>query len=194
MGSGQGTEVQAIPPPLGRVLEQDERLVWYGRPAPGAYVFGGLVVTAPLGLIAVASALTWTSGLELASTPLWVKAVVGLVLAFAAHMLLFRPLLGWHLARRTHYAITDRRALVVCNAWSGRRQELRHDQGSPLVVRGPRNFGKIQFCRSAGSSADVLLMGRAAIPGFYGLRDVEAVHEVLADQRGAVGAVKTAGC
>jgi hypothetical protein len=177
----QDQDQAPIPPPIVGELQQDERLIWRGQPVPGAYVFGGLVVTAPLGLIAVASAMTWTQGVHLASTPLWAKLVLGVLMVFAAHMILIRPLLGWHLARRTHYAITDRRALVVCG---GRTQELRHDQGTPLVVRGPRNFGKIQFCRAAGSSADVILMGRAAIPGFYGLKEVESVHELLVNQRG----------
>jgi hypothetical protein len=173
-----------LPPPMERALQQDERLIWRGQPMPGAYVFGGLVVTAPLGLIAVASAMTWTQGVHLTSTPLWAQLVLGVLLVFAAHMILIRPLLGWHLARRTYYAITDRRALVVCDAWSGWTQELRHDQGTPLVVRGPRNFGKIQFCRAAGSSVDVILMGRAAIPGFYGLKEVALVHKLLISQRG----------
>jgi hypothetical protein len=165
-------------------------VVWLDQPVPGAYVFGGLVVTAPLGVIAVASALTWTSGVDLSRPPpAWVLVVLGVVMLFAAHMLLFRPLLGWYLARRSYYVVTDQRALVVCDAWSGRLQELAHGAGRLFVVRGPGNSGKIQFGRVAGSSMDVLLMGRAAIPGFYGLKDLDEALEALSGLRRDVGDV-----
>lgn len=174
------------PRALSRVLEKDEQVIWSGRPSAGAYVFGGLVVTVPLGLIAIGSTLSWTNGMELGGLPVWAKIVVGVVLLFAAHMLLLRPLLGFHLARRTYYAITDKRALVVCEAWGCRIQQLHHDRGELLVVEGPKDFGKIQFGRTASSSIDVLLLGRAAIPGFYGLRSLGQVHETLRNQRSEV--------
>jgi hypothetical protein len=154
-------------------LDEGESVLWTGRPSSLAYVFGGLVVTAPLGLIAVGSALSWTRGERIAALPLWAQALLVLVLVFAVHMLILRPLLGLHIARRTAYAITDRRALVVCDVLGGRVQELRHDQGELIAIRGPRDFGKIQFGRTASSSVDVLLFGRAAIPGFYGLADLD---------------------
>lgn len=172
-----------LPPAVATVLEPDESVLWYGRPVASAYVFGGLVVTVPLGLVALGSAISWTRGENIAGLPLWAKVVLGIVLLFAFHMLLLRPLLGFYLARRTHYAVTNRRALVVCEAWGCRVQELRHGEGKPLSIKGPRNFGKIQFGRTAGSSLDVLLLGRAAIPGFYGLEDVEQPLETLLDQR-----------
>lgn len=148
-------------------------MVWTGRPSSLAFVVGGLVVTAPLGLIAVASALSWTRGEQIAALPLWARALLLLVLVFAAHMLVLRPVLGLYIAHHTAYAITDRRALVVCDILGGRIQELRHDRGELIAARGPRNFGKIQFGRTASSSVDVLLLGRAAIPGFYGVADLD---------------------
>jgi len=176
------------------VLEPGEKVLWSGAPVALAYVFGGMVVTVPLGLVAVGSALSWTRGENLAAMPLWAKAVLGLVLLFAAHMLLFRPLLSYYLARHTHYAVTNRRALVLCDAWNGRLQQLPHEEGSVVAIRGPKNFGKIQFGRTASSSVDVILFGRAAIPGFYGLRDVDEPLRPLLELRGeaAPGEQRTA--
>ncbi len=178
------TTGDSLSPPVATVLEQDEAVLWTGRPVAWAYVFGGMVVTLPLGVVALGSALSWTRGAQLEQLPLWAKAVLLLVLVFSAHMLVLRPLLGLDLARHTYYAITERRALVVCDAWGGRVQQLSHDDGTLLVVEGPRSFGKIQFGRTARSSLDVLLFGRAAIPGFYGLNDVEQPLATLLRQRG----------
>jgi hypothetical protein len=174
----------SLPEPLLAVLARGEAVLWTGRPAAFPYVAGGLLVTVPLGIIAVGSALSWTHGSDLAQLPPWAKAVLGLVLVFAAHMLILRPLLGLYHARHTYYAVTDRRAVVVCDAWGGRLQQLAHDQGAPVAVKGPGSFGKIQFSRSAGSSVDVLIFGRAAMPGFYGLTDVDRPLAVLLGQRG----------
>jgi hypothetical protein len=86
----------------------------------------------------------------------------------------------------TYYIVTDRRALVVCNAWGGLIHQLNHDQGELLALRGPGGYGKIQFGRTAISSMDVILFGRAAVPGFYGLRGVKPVFDILRGQRDIV--------
>jgi len=175
--------MEESPQTVSNLLEEGESVLWSGCPAALPYVLGGMVVTVPLGLVAVASALSWTRNEEIASLPLWSHAVLAVVLIFAAHVLVLRPLLGLHIARRTSYAITDRRALVVCDAFGGRVQQLAHDQGQLTAINGPRNFGKIQFGRSASSSIDVLLFGRAAIPGFYGLPNLEQPLAVLRELR-----------
>jgi len=173
------------PPPVTAVLEQGERVLWSGRPAPRPYVVGGLVVTVPLGLIAVGSAVTWTQGVD--RLPGWAVGVLALVLIFAVHMLVLRPLLSLYLARRLYYAITDRRALVVCDGWGGRLYQLAHDQGAPVAIKGPGNSGKIKLGPAESSSMDVLLLGRAAVPGFYGLGDVDEPLAVLLRQRSSSG-------
>jgi len=168
---------------LQAVLQEDERVLWSGRPRALAYVMGSAVLTLPLGILAVVSAATWTAGVGLQQFPPWARIVLLVVLVFAAHMLVLRPLLGIRLARRTHYAVTNRRALVVCDAWGRRVQQLHHDEGTLIVVPGPA-LGKIQFGRTAASSADILLLGRAAIPGFYGLPDLEPPLAALRSVRG----------
>ena len=107
MGNGARAEI------VDRELNQGETVLWIGHPSALAYVFGSVVVTAPLGLIAVGSALSWTRGEQLAALPAWVHGLLGLVARFALHMLLLRPLLSLRIARRSTYAITGRRALVV---------------------------------------------------------------------------------
>jgi len=178
MESTAGKRVAAL-------LEEGETVLWTGRPTALAFVLGGMVLTVPLGAIAVGSATSWSAGAGLTALPTWAKVVVAVVLAFAGHMLVLRPMLGLYIAYRTSYVITDRRALVVCEAWSGRVQQLRHDEGELVAVKGLKGFGKIQFGRTASSSLDVLLFGRAAIPGFYGLQNVDDPLATLRRQRGA---------
>jgi hypothetical protein len=174
---------QQTPAAMSQQLDPEEKVLWLGRPSPKAYLLGGALVTYPLGVIAVASAWTWTSGVSWPLIPLWAKTVLALVALFALHMLVSRPLLSLFLARHTYYAITNRRALVVCDVFGGRIQQLAHDEGELHTIKNAKGSGKIQFSRSASSSFDVLLLGRAAIPGFYGLPHVDHVLAELERHR-----------
>ena len=165
-------------------LEPGESVLWTGRPCTAAYVLGSIMATAPLGLIAAGSAVSWTRGEQILALPAWVHALLALVALFALHMLAVRPLLSLHIARRTAYAITDRRALVVCHGLGRRVQQLPHGEGELVVVPGLGSYGKIQFGRIAGSSLDVLVLGRAAVPGFYGLSDLKTPLSRLRELRG----------
>jgi len=137
-----------------------------------------------MGLVAVVSAYFWVGGSSPGELPLWSLTLVGMLALFALHMIVFRPLLSLRQAKATAYAITSRRALAVCLSGRGRVFSVPHDQGKLQVVRGPHGAGKVQFSRTATSSVDVLIMGRAAVPGFYGLKDVEAVAALLKESRG----------
>lgn len=169
---------------ISALLQQDEELLWWDQPSLLNYVGGGLVITVPLGLIAVGSAVSWIGWMAPEDLPGWTIAVLAMVLIFAAHMLLLRPLLSFGQARKTYYAVTDKRALVLCHARKQLLQQLPHDQIDLLVIPGAGNRGKIKFGRIASSSLDVLIFGRAAIPGFYGLRDLSSVLPLLRQQRG----------
>lgn len=184
------TAAQAVPASLANVLEPDERLLWWGRPEPRLYIAGGFGVTAPLGLIGLLSVVSWVGGAPLGGLPPWALTVVGLVLTFSLHMLLLRPLLGLHQARCTTYAITDRRALVVCGRTRRLLQQIRHDEGELLVIEGLRSRARIQFGRTAASSLEVLIFGRAAIPGFYGLTEIKPVIDLLHQYRRPPAAVE----
>ncbi len=169
------------PPPeeLKQILALEEEVLWWDRPAPMRYVGGSLVLTVPLGLISVGSALSWVGWGNPAELPLWALVVLGLVALFAAHMLVFRPLLNLSHAHRMLYAVTDRRALVLCLGSKPLIHDLPHDSGRMVVFEGRSGQGKIKFARTAKSSLEVLIFGRAAIPGFYGLRDVKPVVSIL---------------
>ena len=174
----------ALPPELSSRLEEGEDVIWWGRPTPWGYVAGGSMVTVPMGLVAIVSAYFWVGGSAPGDLPTWSLVLVALLALFALHMIVFRPLLSLRQARATAYAITNRRALAVCLFGRGRVFSVPHDQGKLQVVRGPHGAGKVQFSRTATSSVDVLIMGRAAVPGFYGLKDVEAVARTLRESRG----------
>ena len=176
--------VTDLPPELSSRLDDGEEVLWWGRPTPSRYVAGGAMVTVPMGLVALVSGYLWLGGSAPGELPLWTLTLVGMLALFALHMIVFRPLLSLRQARATAYAVTNRRALAVCLFGRGRVFSVPHDQGKLQVVRGPHGAGKVQFSRTATSSVDVLIMGRAAVPGFYGLKDVEAVAARLKESRG----------
>lgn len=173
----------SIPQPIRDILDQDEQVRWWDQPSPVAYVGNSLVLTMPLGLIAVISALTWVGTAKLGAMPAWTLVVLGLVLLFAAHMVVLRPLLNLRHAQRTYYAITDRRALALCCTPKPLVHDLTHDQGQLVVIERGGGQGLIRFDRVARSSLEVLIFGRAAIPGFYGLRQVKEPAALLRQLR-----------
>ena len=172
-------EEHAVPPALKEQLESGESLLWWGRPRPLGYVAGGAMLTVPLGLLALISAYTWAGASAITELPLWSQLFLGLLLLFALHMILLRPLLSRRQAEQTYYGVTNRRALAICTSGRGRVFDIPHNRGELLVLKGPHRSWKVQFGRTASSSLDTLIMGRAAIPGFYGLESVEEVARVL---------------
>lgn len=176
-----------IPQELKEILDAEEEVRWWGRPSPRRYVGGSLALTVPAGLIAVGSALSWVGFGNPFDLPIWALVVLGLVALFAVHMLIFRPLLNYSQARRTFYAVTDRRAVALCQSSKPLIHDLTHSSGHMVVFAGRRGQGKIKFARAAKSSLEVLIFGRAAIPGFYGLRDVEQVTDILKELRKDAG-------
>jgi hypothetical protein len=176
-----------VPRPISERLQPGEDLLWWGQPSVWGFVSGGLVLTWPLGLVALGSAVWWVGWMVPERLPSWTWAVLGLVLLFSFHMLLLRPLLSRLQATRTYYAITNRRALVVCRFRKELLQEMPHEQGELVVVDGPGRLDKIQFGRTAASTMEVLVFGRAAIPGFYGLEKFEEAVQILQQQREHAG-------
>ena len=172
-----------VPQELKEILASEEEVLWWDRPVPMRYVGGSLTLTVPLGLISIASAVSWVGWGNPMDLPIWALVVLGLVALFAAHMLIFRPLLNLRHAYRTLYAVTDRRALALCQGRAPLIHDLSHDSGKMVAFKGRSGQGKIKFARTAKSSWEVLIFGRAAIPGFYGLRDVEQVVSILVEQR-----------
>ena len=172
-----------VPEALKQILSSEEEVRWWGRPVPLRYVGGSLTLTVPAGLIAVGSALSWVGWGDPMELPTWALVVLGLVALFAAHMLLFRPLLNLSHAHRTYYAVTDQRALALCVGRKPLIHDLPHSSGRMVSFAGRSGQGKIKFARTARSSLEVLVFGRAAIPGFYGLRDVAQVVDILRELR-----------
>ncbi len=176
-----------LPRELKEILDAEEEVQWWGRPSPRRYVGGSLAITVPAGLVAVGSALSWIGFGDPMDLPPWALVILGLVALFAAHMLIFRPLLNLSQARRTFYAVTDRRAVALCTGSKPLIHDLPHGDGHMVVFAGRKGQGKIKFARAARSSMEVLIFGRAAIPGFYGLRDVERVTTTLRGLRKDAG-------
>ena len=50
-----------VPQELKEILASEEEVLWWDRPVPMRYVGGSLTLTVPLGLISIASAVSWAA-------------------------------------------------------------------------------------------------------------------------------------
>jgi hypothetical protein len=158
------------------LLEPGERLLWHGRPEVNRLIrrqygwcflmgaFGGL------SLLWAGYAIRYGTAVSLFVATLFVLLGVGAVAAKAREILS---------ARRIHYAVTDRRALV---ATLGRAPDCR--------AFGPSEIGPIETANLKDGVGDVLFHQRER---FMELRGRDVVREgfpAIADTEGARAALK----
>ena len=113
-----------LPPSLRELLEneleQDEKLIWSGQPRVSTVAWRDWKFVL-LGIPFMAFTVGWMRAMaQGGGGTSTVAAVFGLPFLIAGLSMLLSPLrLAW-LARRTAYAITNRRAIILQNGWSKR--------------------------------------------------------------------------
>ena len=172
---------------LARELERGERVAWQARPRPlpralaswGTFVFG-------IPFFAFSVFWTWgaTGGFNDRRTGdhaafstfalLW-----GSMFVVGGASMLLSPLWAWWVARRTLYAVTDRRAIHIQVPL--RRAIIQSFAGERLaaVVRreGPNGAGDLIFEREASKGSKGRTVYRDV--GFFGLEDARGVQQLL---------------
>lgn len=175
---------QATPPELiiYPYLQPGERLLWTGRPRQGLVLRGaewrgllGSLMWAVVALVFVAN--LWRAGLSL--TDLVAGAAL---LLYALYSTLGRVVLAAWLRSRTHYAVTDRRILIIRGRDQGAVQsvDLKPDAQVTPDIRADGS-GSITF--SEGQLVATGRRGRRARrrapPAFEDIPDAQQVHALI---------------
>lgn len=112
------------------LLQPGERLLWQGCPDPGVVFARQDLFLIPFSVLWCAFAALWEASAVAART--WVGALFGAPLvAFGLYLVAGRFLYKWRDRRRTRYAVTDQRVLVLRLR---RRQVLHAPVGGPMAV------------------------------------------------------------
>lgn len=141
---------------LQRELEPDEEVAWRGQPRPRLFVgqdapqvlFGFMVLISALVLLVVGARLTNFPGQGLsASFP--ISSLLGVAFLLGGVVVLGTTFLGGMRLRRTAYAITDRRVILL-------------EDGRKRIVRSftPSQFDEIQRTEHADGTGDLILTRR----------------------------------
>lgn len=174
-----------------RELMSGEQILWAGQPsthlvfrkedlflAPFSLVWGAFAIF----LEATAAGL-WPPGRHLASP--WMFAIWGIPVVLAAQYLIWgRFLLADWKKRRTHYAVTNRRVIVVQDG-STRQMASAYLDELPAVIKdeGSNGFGTLRFAPRQSWQALWDGMAVGDTPLFRDIDDVQSVYDLVAELR-----------
>lgn len=184
-------------------LVPGENFVWAGQPSgsvifhkedafliPFSFLWGGFAVfweASVSGMWGSSAHGPWTFGM------LW-----GIPIVLVGQYLIWgRFFYAAWLKRRTHYAVTNHRVIVVQDGWKRQTASAYIDSLASLVKeRGSKGTGILRFGqpqpvwnRSQGfGSWNALSVG--GVPTFVDIEDVDSVYRLVSDQRERAHAVK----
>lgn len=160
-------------------LEMGERLLWYGKPDPKR----GLLATIPLVLFAIpwtGFSLFWmaaASGLAFDAEPGWTSlfALFGVPFVLVGLGMLTSPYWLYKKAKRTIYALTNRRAIIITGGANRKIQSITS-----------KDVGLIERTERANGRGDIMFATVDAKKGpeqvgFIGISDARRVERMLLD-------------
>lgn len=166
-----------------RELREGEKLLWVGQPARGRFIVESL----PAFLFAIpwtAFAVFWIIGAAGFSMPDFRDGfdffpLFGLPFVLVGLGMLSMPLWAMRRARRTVYAVTDRRAIVFDGGWWTTVASFTPEQLAPTHRRHTRgDRGDVIFGPQSPAAASVS-SSPACVRGFLGVPDVAQVERLL---------------
>ncbi|MEM7427131.1 MAG: hypothetical protein AAF441_13625 [Pseudomonadota bacterium] len=132
------------------LIAPDEQLLWHGQPNQRFFLFSGMdyfkvplffVIATIFGLIVLTQVISWAVLSEVKADFLLINAVVFAIAYYRSIWFVFSY--ARH-RRQTHYALTDRRAMIVRPGSGNIAKEMRVASDMPLECRpGPR--GSLQL-------------------------------------------------
>ncbi len=147
---------------LPAILEPGEQVLWWGRPVISRYVRSGPWTLVAFAVLWLAFSIFWEAGVVASGAPLLVDLwgvpfiLIGLYMLFGRYFVLV-----WR-ARRTIYAVTDRRILIVGGAFGVKVTEIRLGSlPSVTVDQDLSGVGTITF----GTPSPMAPYRRAGYPG-----------------------------
>jgi hypothetical protein len=118
------------------VIQPGESVLWSGRPDPSVIFTGADAILVPYGVFFTAFCVFWTAGVS-GTKEAQPFAFIGVVLLLIAlYYLVGRFVVKWWLKRRTVYAITNRRAIVIVGSRSVKESNL---TGGSRITKLARN-------------------------------------------------------
>jgi hypothetical protein len=183
------------PPDITATLDRGERVIWSDQPRQGLMLRGMDAFAIPFALVWTSipvfgawSALTGPKSNPAAVLPVLLFIVIGL------YMLIGRFLVDAAQRRRTFYALTNERILIVSGIWSRgvRSLALRTLDQVDLSTR-PSGTGTIMFGPAAAGTRGFVMpgwpgAGRYLPPMFESIPDAAAVAKLIRDTQRAVTA------
>jgi len=98
---------------LAGYLQPGEQVLWTGRPDPRVWLTSADVFAVPFSVIFLSFAVIWERQATSVGAPHAFGLVGYLFIAVGCYLLAGRPVVAWSARRRTRYAVTDRRALMI---------------------------------------------------------------------------------
>jgi hypothetical protein len=174
---------------LQRYLQPGEKILWTGRPDPSRLIGRADRFLIPFSLMWGGGAIVWESGVILTGAP-WLFWLWGLPFVVAGQYFIWGRFIykRWD-RRRTAYALTDQRALILRG---GSLQSVFLSQ-LPSIHQSVRadGSGSLEFGSSAGWYGRVywantgmeLFAPGSAMPAFYDIPDVAKVDRLVNQAR-----------
>ncbi|HKQ57467.1 MAG TPA: hypothetical protein VJY35_06335 [Candidatus Eisenbacteria bacterium] len=164
-------------------MNPGERLLWSGCPTPGAAALGALPATL-FGIPFTAFALFWiwgaSQGIEKAPGPFKFFPLFGIPFLCVGLGMLLAPLWAWLGARRTVYAVTERRALIITGNGSRTvRSYSGQDIGEITRVEAADGRGTVYFAQRSWTNSRGF--ERSTRIGFIGIPEVRRVEQLIRD-------------
>jgi hypothetical protein len=176
-------------------LLRDERVVWAGQPAAGFRFSSADIFLVPLSLLWGGFAIFWEAGVlgfwgGKGPAP-WFFLLWGVPFVLVGQYMIWgRFVYKAYRNRRTIYAITDRRVLILTTTRARRLQSLFLNQ-LPTINKSVRRdgSGSLEFGSSptwgfgayTSSALDFDFSGgrSGAVPAFYDISDVDSVYQLV---------------
>jgi len=159
-------------------LGPEERLFWCAQPRPSLFLRRAIPILLAFPLGMGGSAIAFLVGISNRGDPMQIGLFLAIELSNAG-FLTFLALMVWHSIKRTVYAVTDRRAIVLVEGVLKRRLLLGPAEVSTRrVTRRTDGSGDIRFLPAPGAPR------RGRMPrgsGFYAIDDVDRIEALLLD-------------
>jgi len=177
-------------------LTSGESVVWAGQPQSSIIFHNDDVVLIPFSLLWGGFAIFWEAGVSglwgsQGSRPWSFGMVWGVPFVLVGQYLIWgRFFYAAWLKRRTHYAVTNRRVIVIQDGWR-RKMASAYVDSLPTVIKeaGARGLGTLRFAQAQplwsrqGGWGAWTGVSVGDVPTFADIEDVDYVYRVVCDLR-----------
>jgi hypothetical protein len=178
-------------------LTPGESVLWAGRPNIGVLFHKEDLLLVPFSLLWGGFAIFWegaVAGYWGTGTPAagtWTFGILwGIPFVLVGQYLIWGRFVysAWK-KKRTHYAVTNRRVIVVQNGWRRLMASTYLDSLPVLIKEGSNKVGNLRFSpvqpiwsnRSGWGPWDSMTIGNA--PAFVDIEDVDSVYRLVSELR-----------